>query len=431
MQYIQYPPKQDWTKLLERPSANNESVNEVVTDILQRVKTDGDKALVALTQQIENRTITSIELNKSNWDSTSDELSESLKTAIDQAIQNIRCFHESQVEPVKKIETMNGVFCWRKSLPLQRVGLYIPGGTAPLFSTLLMLAIPARIAVCKEIYVCTPADKNGKINPAVLYAAQQTGVTRIFTVGGAQAIAALAFGTETIPKVDKIFGPGNQYVTQAKQLVSAAGVAIDMPAGPSEVAVIADDFCVPEFVAADLLSQAEHGVDSQVILVSNSRSVIEKVQQAMKTQLGKLSRNEIAVAALQNSKAILVNSLEEGMELLNEYAPEHLIIACRDFELLADKVQNAGSVFLGNYAAESVGDYASGTNHTLPTNGFARAFSGVSVDSFLKKTTFQYLTRDGLKNIASIVIEMATAEGLDAHAKAIEVRVKQLGNEVN
>lgn len=431
MQYVQYPPKQDWTKLLERPSANNESVNEVVTAILQRVKKDGDKALVTLTQQIENRTITSIELNKSDWGSTVDELSESLKAAIDQAIQNIRCFHESQVEPVKKIETMNGVFCWRKSLPLQRVGLYIPGGTAPLFSTLLMLAIPARIAGCKEIYVCTPTDKNGKVNPAILYAAQQTGVARIFTVGGAQAIAALAFGTETIPKVDKIFGPGNQYVTQAKQLVSAAGVAIDMPAGPSELAVIADDYCVPEFIAADLLSQAEHGVDSQVILVSNSRSVIEKVQQALKTQLEKLSRNEIAVEALQNSKAVLVNNLEEGMELLNEYAPEHLIIACRDFELLADKVQNAGSVFLGNYAAESVGDYASGTNHTLPTNGFARAFSGVSVDSFLKKTTFQYLTCDGLKNIASIVTEMATAEGLDAHAKAIEVRVKQLGNEIN
>lgn len=431
MQYIQYPDRKDWKQLLKRPSADNKSVNETVTTILNRVKKAGDRALLALTQEIEGRSITAIELPKSEWKFPSSLLSDSLKSAIDQAIINIRCFHESQIAFEKKIETMQGVFCWRKSLPLQRVGLYIPGGTAPLFSTLLMLAIPAQIAGCKEVYVCTPPGKNGEVHPAILYAAQQTGVTKIFTVGGAQAIGALAYGTETVPAVDKIFGPGNQYVTQAKQHVSADGVAIDMPAGPSELAVIADSYCNPEFVAADLLSQAEHGNDSQVILVSDSRSVIEQVQKALNKQLARLSRKNTAVAALENSKAILVNRLEEGMDLLNEYAPEHLIIACRDHELLGEKVQNAGSVFLGNYAAESVGDYASGTNHTLPTNGFAKAFSGVSLDSFLKKTTFQYLTEAGLKNIAPIVTEMAMAEGLDAHASAIAVRVKQLENEIN
>ncbi|PZF73989.1 histidinol dehydrogenase [Taibaiella soli] len=431
MQYVQYPPKQYWERLLERPSANNEFVNTVVSDILQRVKDGGDQALISLTQEIEGRIVAAITLPGSDWRFASEQISSSLKAAIDQAIKNIRCFHSAQMEPVKKIETMTGVFCWRKSLPMKRVGLYIPGGTAPLFSTLLMLAIPAQIAGCKGIYVCTPTDKNGRVHPAILYAAQQTGVTEIFTIGGAQAIGALAFGTETIPKVDKIFGPGNQYVTQAKQLVSATGVAIDMPAGPSEVAIIADEFCNPDFVAADLLSQAEHGIDSQVVLVSDSQRVIEKIQQSLNVQLAKISRNEIAIAALENSKAILVNNLEEGMELLNAYAPEHLIIACRGYESLADKVQNAGSVFLGNYAAESVGDYASGTNHTLPTNGFAKAFSGVSVDSFLKKTTFQYLTETGLRNIAPIVTEMALAEGLDAHANAIQVRIKQLNDEIN
>jgi len=431
MQYIQYPDRNDWRQLLKRPSADNKSVDQTVAAILQRVKNEGDRALFAITQEVEERLLTAIELPKSEWECSSSRISDSLKAAVNQAIKNIRCFHESQADNVSKIETMQGVFCWRKSLPVQRVGLYIPGGTAPLFSTLLMLAIPAKIAGCNELYVCTPADKNGMVHPAILYAAQQTGVTKIFTVGGAQAIAALAYGTETIPPVDKIFGPGNQYVTRAKQQVNAEGVAIDMPAGPSELAVIADAYCVPEFVAADLLSQAEHGMDSQVILVSDSRTVIERVQQSLNVQLERLLRKDTAVAALENSKAILVNSLDEGMDLLNEYAPEHLIIACRHFETLADKVMNAGSVFLGNYAAESVGDYASGTNHTLPTGGFAKAFSGVSLDSFLKKTTFQYLTAAGLKNIAPIVKEMALAESLDAHANAIEIRLKQIENEIN
>jgi len=319
---------------------------------------------------------------------------------------------------------MPGITCWRKSVPIEKVGLYIPGGTAPLFSTLLMLAVPATIAGCKEIIVCTPPQRDGNVHPAILYAARQTGVRKIFKIGGAQAIAAMAFGTETIPKVYKIFGPGNQYITCAKMLVAAEGVAIDMPAGPSEVAILADETCDPEYVAADLLAQAEHGKDSQVILVSTDQTVIDETKHSLQRQLSQLPRREIVEAALTNSKAILLQTLFDALELINEYAPEHLIIACRDAEAMAENVRSAGSVFLGNYSPESVGDYASGTNHTLPTNGFAAAYSGVSLDSFFKKITFQQITKEGLRGIAETVQVMAEAEGLQAHANAVSIRLK-------
>ena len=325
---------------------------------------------------------------------------------------------------MKVIETTKGVICWRKSIGIEKVGLYIPGGTAPLFSTVLMLGIPAQLAGCKEIILCTPCDKNGKIDPVILFTAKLVGIKKIVKVGGAQAIAAMAFGTKTISKVDKIFGPGNQYVTCAKQLVNKEGTAIDMPAGPSEVAVLADETCIPEFVAADLLSQAEHGTDSQVVLVTNSKEVIENVNLELQKQLDVLPRKEIVKEALKNSKAILVNDPDEGMEILNEYAPEHLIIACGNEDEIAAKIVNAGSVFLGNYSCESAGDYASGTNHTLPTNGFAKAYSGVSLDSFVKKVTFQKLSKEGLKNIGRTIELMAGAEGLDAHKNAVTLRLK-------
>ncbi|MEO6548790.1 MAG: histidinol dehydrogenase, partial [Ferruginibacter sp.] len=353
-------------------------------------------------------------------------VSNDLKTAIQDAKNNIVKFHNAQAQPVEQIETTKGVLCWRKSVPIQKVGLYIPGGTAPLFSTLLMLGVPAVLAGCSEIVVCTPCDSNGTVNAAILYTAQLVGIKNIYKIGGVQAIAAMSYGTSTVPQVYKIFGPGNQYVTCAKLLANKDGVAIDMPAGPSEVAVYADDSCNPIFVAADLLSQAEHGIDSQVVLVANSCALVDAIKQEISRQLPQLSRNVIAGEALNNSRFIVIENEEDAFELLNEYAAEHLIIASDKAIALSEKVTNAGSIFLGHYSPESVGDYASGTNHTLPTNGYAKAYSGVSLDSFVKKITFQYLSKEGIKNIGGTVEVMAAAEGLDAHKNAVTVRLKDI-----
>jgi len=424
IEIIRYPEKKDRKRILQRPAFDSSELEAKVSPILKNVKQNGDKALKEYALTFDKVQLDYLEVSENEITAATDLVSEELKTAIKNAKSNIETFHISQKEEVKQIETTKGVLCWRKSVGIEKVGLYIPGGTAPLFSTVLMLGVPAQLAGCKEIILCTPCDKNGTINPAILFAAKLVGITKIFKVGGAQAIAAMAYGTEIIPQVYKIFGPGNQYVTCAKQLVNKEGVAIDMPAGPSEVAVIADETCVPEFVAADLLSQAEHGTDSQVILVSNNENVITKVNSELKKQLELLPRKEIATQALKNSKAILVKDLNEGINLLNEYASEHLIIACKNEEELASKVINAGSVFLGNYSCESAGDYASGTNHTLPTNGNAKAYSGVSLDSFVKKITFQKLSKEGINSIGRTIELMAEAEGLDAHKKAVSIRIK-------
>lgn len=422
MEVIEYPDQ--WADLLQRPVFDQKKLDVNVSNIIQQVKLNGDKALLELTQKFDKISIDNIEVSTKEIKEAENLVSKDLREAIDIAIKNISKFHESQKEEAKKIETSKGVFCWRKSVAIEKVGLYIPGGLAPLFSTVLMLGIPANIAGCKEVILCTPPDKNGKINPAILYAASKVGVTKIFKTGGAQAIAAMAFGTETIPAVYKIFGPGNQYVTAAKQLVNKEGIAIDMPAGPSEVLVIADETCNPEFVAADLLSQAEHGPDSQVILLSNNKKVVDEILIQVKLQLEKLPRREITAIALSKSKAIVLKNLNEAMDFSNQYAPEHLILAVKEYAVLSDKVINAGSVFLGNYSSESFGDYASGTNHTLPTNGFAKAYSGVSLDSFVKKITFQEVTKIGLKELGGTVEAMAAAEGLDAHKNAVTVRLK-------
>lgn len=424
MEVIRYPSNQDWAELLKRPSQDFATVKDVVQAILADVKQRGDAALIDYTKRFDKIELNHLFVDAEEW-KTAAGIDDDLKEAIQLAIKNVRTFHAAQQQPVEKIETMPGVVCWRRSVAIDKVGLYIPGGTAPLFSTLIMLGVPAVIAGCSEIILCTPPQKNGLVHPAVLYAAQQIGITKVYKVGGAQAIAAMAYGTESVNKVYKIFGPGNQYITCAKMLVNAEGIAIDMPAGPSEVAVLADETSEPAFIAADLLSQAEHGKDSQVVLVTNNAAVIEKTMQALAEQLNALPRQAIADEALQNSKAILVNHLDEGIELMNAYAPEHLIISCKDAETIAEKITNAGSVFLGNYSPESVGDYASGTNHTLPTNGFAKAYSGVSLDSFYKKITFQQLTKQGLQNIGRAVTTLAVAEGLQAHANAVNVRLNE------
>jgi histidinol dehydrogenase len=424
MEIIQYPEKNIWNDILKRPAFSVKELETNVSNILEDVKANGDAAIKKYALQFDKVNLSTITVSEEEIAQAIRSVSNELKNAIEMAKQNIETFHASQKEEIKTIETQKGVSCWRRSIGIEKVGLYIPGGSAPLFSTVLMLGVPAKLAGCKEIILCTPSDQNGKVNPAILYAANLVGVTKIFKIGGVQAIAAMAFGTETIPKVYKIFGPGNQFVTCAKQLINKEGVAIDMPAGPSEVAVIADKSCVPSFVAADLLSQAEHGADSQVILVSNDLSVIENVNNELDKQLKQLSRNTIAEKALKNSKAILVRTSEEGIEILNEYAPEHLIIACENEDVLADKVINAGSVFLGNYSCESAGDYASGTNHTLPTNGYAKAYSGVSLDSFVKKVTYQKLTKEGIQTIGRTIELMAEAEGLDAHKNAVSIRLK-------
>lgn len=425
MQFFKYPERSQWPELLQRPVLDTTALETSVGNILAAVKQEGDAAVRNYAQQFDKVTLDALEVSQAEFAKATAALDAALKKAILQAKHNIEVFHKAQQEHSKIIETMPGVQCWRKPVAIEKVGLYIPGGSAPLFSTILMLGIPAMIAGCREIVLCTPSNAAGEVHPAILFAAQEVGIERVFKIGGVQAIGAMAYGTESIPRVHKIFGPGNQYVTCAKQLVNKSGVAIDMPAGPSEVAVLADETCVPAFVAADLLSQAEHGPDSQVLLVTTAAEIIAEVQKEVDAQLAQLPRKDIAARALDNSRIILVKDTTEAMELLNAYAPEHLIVACKDDIAVADAVINAGSVFLGNYSPESAGDYASGTNHTLPTNGYATAYSGVSLDSFVKKITFQRLTPEGLQQIGATIETMAAAEGLDAHKNAVTVRLKQ------
>ncbi len=428
MQTFINPAKDKWSEIIQRPQIDNAALKDIVSKILLDVKENGDAALKEYSLKFDGMELRDIKVSGQEINEAKFLVNDELKTAIQTAKQNIEKFHASQKEEIKKIETSPGVFCWRKSVAIEKVGLYIPGGTAPLFSTLLMLAIPALLAGCSEITICTPADKTGKINSTILYVAHLLGLKNIFKIGGAQAIAAMAYGTETIPFVYKIFGPGNQYVTCAKQLVNAEGIAIDMPAGPSEVAVFADESCNPAFVASDLLSQDEHGNDSQVLLVATSKKIITDVQKEIDLQMNHLSRKEIINKSLQNSRFVVMENIFDAFNLLNEYAPEHLIIASGNAEELAGKVINAGSVFLGHYSPESVGDYASGTNHTLPTNGYAKAFSGVSLDSFVKKITFQNVTKKGLNTIGNAVEIMAAAEGLDAHKNAVSIRLNKNDN---
>ncbi len=423
MQIIKYPARETWNSLLTRPVFDSSNLFASVSQVLEDVRANGDKAVKKYTQQFDGVDMDAIEVTKTEIESAEKSVAPLLKQAIEMAKRNIWKFHSEQQPELKEIQTSPGVYCWQKAIAIEKVGLYIPGGTAPLFSTVLMLAIPAQIAECKEIILCSPPDKSGNIHPAVLYAAKVAGVHRIFKIGGTQAIAAMAYGTETVPKVYKIFGPGNQYVTAAKQLVSLKDVAIDMPAGPSEVEVLADETANPAFVASDLLSQAEHGVDSQSILITTSEELIEKVLEEINIQLAELPRKEFAKKALEHSKIILVKTLEEAVEMTNEYAPEHLIIATRYYKGVAENIVNAGSVFLGNYTPESAGDYASGTNHTLPTNGYAKAYSGVNLDSFLRKVTFQEITKEGLTNLSNAIILMAENEELQAHSNAVKIRL--------
>ena len=418
------PLKEQWKSILERPAFESKSLENIVTPILLDVKLNGDAAIKKYAAKFDGIELTELKVSEEEIMEAVALVDNELKVAIDLAKNNITKFHAAQKEVITQIETTTGVVCWRKSIAIQKIGLYIPGGSAPLFSTLLMLGIPAVLAGCSEIVVCTPADKNGKINPVILYVAQLIGLKNIYKTGGAQAIGAMAYGTETVPQVYKIFGPGNQYVTGAKQLVNKEGIAIDMPAGPSEVAVYADETANHGFVAADLLSQAEHGADSQVILVATTQEIVNKVQKEIDKQLAVLSRNDIAAKALQNARFIVMENIDTAFELLNQYAAEHLIISSNNAFVLAEKVINAGSVFLGHLSPESVGDYASGTNHTLPTNGYAKAYSGVSLDSFVKKVTFQQLSKEGIKNIGNAVELMAAAEGLDAHKNAVSIRLK-------
>jgi histidinol dehydrogenase len=420
------PAKNKWTEIIQRPQINNAALKNIVSEILLSVKQNGDEAIKKYSLQFDGVELNDLKVSDEEIKAALLVVDNELKNAIQLAKENIEKFHRSQKEEVKIIETSAGVMCWRRSVAIDKVGLYIPGGTAPLFSTLLMLGIPAVLADCREIIVCTPADKNGKVNPVILYVAHLLGLKNIYKIGGVQAIAAMAYGTESIPSVYKIFGPGNQYVTTAKQIISSEGIAIDMPAGPSEVAVYADESCNPTFVASDLLSQAEHGGDSQVLLVTASQKIVDNVKKEIDLQLKLLSRKEKIEKSLVNSRFVIMENINDAFDLLNEYAPEHLIIASDNAELLSEKVINAGSVFLGHYSPESAGDYASGTNHTLPTNGYAKAYSGVSLDSFVKKITFQKLSKEGLKNIGNAVEVMAVAEGLDAHKNAVLMRFKNL-----
>lgn len=424
MKIVKYPPVSEWPELLKRPVLNTFSLESTVRNVLGDVKKNGDSAIQRYTLEFDRVDLKGFLVSEAEFEEAEAAVSDELKAAIALAKSNIEKFHRSQKEVLNFVEIRPGIKCWRKSVAIEKVGLYVPGGTAPLFSTVLMLGVPAKIAGCKEIVLTSPPSRGGKLHPAILYTAQLTGITSVFKIGGVQAIAAMAYGTATVPQVSKIFGPGNQYVTCAKQLISKEGIAIDMPAGPSEVAILADESCNPEFVAADLLSQAEHGADSQVILVSDSKTVIDRVNAELQKQLPLLPRRDLAAQALINSKAILVNNKYEGINLLNEYAPEHLIIVCENSEALAEEIINAGSVFIGNYSCESAGDYASGTNHTLPTNGYAKAYSGVSLDSFVKKITYQQLTREGLQSIGPAIELMAEAEGLQAHKNAVTVRLR-------
>ncbi len=426
MKKILNPAVSQWEEILARPVMSLEDIEKRVIPIMDRVAEEGDAALKAFAATFDGIELDALEISEQEWDEAATLVGDDLKAAIQSAAANIEKFHAQQHHDEPVVETQPGVFCWRKSIGIEKVGLYIPGGTAPLFSTVLMLAIPARLAGCKEVILCSPPDKQGKIHPAILYAAKLTGVHRVFKSGGAQAIAAMTFGTVSVPRVYKIFGPGNQYVMAAKQLAMKFGVAIDMPAGPSEVAVIADKTANPAFIAADLLSQAEHGNDSQVILFTDDEDLLDQVEMAVEEQLAELSRANFASKALENSKLILVKDLDEAMAMSNVYAPEHLILQVENPESLAEQVTNAGSVFLGHLTPESAGDYASGTNHTLPTNGYARAYSGVSLDTFVKKVTFQKISSEGLKNIGGVIEKMAAAEELDAHKNAVTLRLNSL-----
>jgi histidinol dehydrogenase len=428
MKIIQYPDRSKWNSLCERPSLDRPGLEDAVAIILHKVKSSGDMALFEFSEKYDGVSLKYLRVSASEISESADNVPDALREAIDVAKANIEKFHQPQLIKEQVIETTKGVKCWRKNVPIGRVGLYIPGGTAPLFSTVLMLAVPAKIAGCREIILCSPPDKKGAVNPLILYAAHIAGVTDIFRIGGAQAIAAMAYGTETVPKVDKIFGPGNQFVTKAKEMVQLDGTPIDIPAGPSEVLVIADKNADPSFVASDLLSQAEHGTDSQVVLLTDTSGLINAVKIETVRQVMLLPRKEIALKALENSSFILLESLPECIKFSNIYAPEHLIISTSDPLLLAEQVTNAGSVFLGKYSCESAGDYASGTNHTLPTCGYARNFSGVSSESFVKKITFQEISPEGLKNLGPVVEKMAEAELLYGHKNAVTLRLKSLGN---
>ena len=426
MNIIKYPNRSEWTSLLERPHRDASELRETVQTVLDQIRQYGDSAVKAFEEKFDKVRLDSLAVSEAEMAEAEGLVADDLKEALKLAHANIEKFHAAQKFEGEKVETAPGVVCWQKSAAIEKVGLYIPGGTARLFSTVLMLATPAKIAGCKEIVLCTPPNREGKVNPAILMAAKIAGVNRIFKAGGVQAIGAMAYGTESVPKVSKIFGPGNQFVMAAKQQVSLHEVAIDMPAGPSEVAVVADDTANPVFVAADLLSQAEHGVDSQVILITNSEALAERVNEEVDRQLALLPRKEIAEKSLEYSKLIIVKDMDEVLEMTNEYAPEHLILAIKDYTSFADRVVNAGSVFLGNYSCESAGDYASGTNHTLPTSGYAKAYSGVNLDSFCRKITFQELTAEGIRSIGPAVERMAAAEQLDAHKNAMTVRLQSL-----
>lgn len=424
MQILKFPKRSEWSDILKRPVFDTSSLNQTVSEILNDIKIRGDKAVFEYEAKFDHVNLDALQVSTKEIEDSENLVSDELKDAIKKAKDNIVKFHESQQIEVKKIETTKGVFCWQKPVGIEKVGLYIPGGSAPLFSTVLMLALPAKIAGCKEIILCTPPNKEGLVNPAILFAAKVSGVDKIYKIGGVQAIGAMAYGTETVPKVYKIFGPGNQYVTAAKQLVSLKDVAIDMPAGPSEVQVIADETANTSFIAADLLSQAEHGADSQVILATTSEKVINEVVKEINKQVELLPRNEIANKALNNSKLILLKDEQEIIDLTNEYAPEHLIIETKDYMNIANQVINAGSVFLGHYTPESAGDYASGTNHTLPTNGYAKAYSGVNLDSFIRKITFQEISKEGIQNLGTTIEIMAENEELHAHKNAVTLRLK-------
>ncbi len=423
-----YPDKSAWPEIIQRPTFDNSQLRDLVSGLLQQIKEGGDKVLKELEAKFDHCELTDLKVSDAELQEAAANIDKTLAAAIEQAAKNISKFHESQRGSYQKVETQPGVTCWQKAIAIDRVGLYIPGGTAPLFSTVLMLAIPARIAGCGKIVLCTPPNAQGKVNPAILYAAKVAGVTEVYKVGGVQAIGAMAYGSESVPKVYKIFGPGNQFVQMAKQLVSLRDVAIDMPAGPSEVAVVADAKANLEYVASDFLSQAEHGADSQAILFTDSEEVAKNFDAVMTRQLEKLSRQELTRKSLEHSKVVVLKDQDELMDIVNEYAPEHLILNTENFEELAEKVRNAGSVFMGPYSPESAGDYASGTNHTLPTNGYAKAYNGVNLDSYMRKVTFQHLTQDGLRAIGPIIEVMAQNEQLDAHKNAVTVRLSTMNN---
>lgn len=426
MQRFINPTRATWKNLSSRPRYELSFLESSVRNILARVKQSGDGALLELTKQYDKVALDTVVVSEKELTTQAALVSPALQEAIQQAAKNITAFHVIQKREVTMVETMPGVTCWRKGVPIQKVGIYIPGGTAPLFSTVLMLAIPAKLAGCEEIILCTPPDASGKIHPAICFAATITGITKVFKVGGAQAIAAMTYGTESIPAVYKIFGPGNQFVTKAKQMVREDGVAIDMPAGPSEVLVMADEEANPEFVAADLLSQAEHGEDSQVMLVTTQEDVADRIAEAVKRQVEKLPRQKIAEVALSNSRNVIFTNQRDAIDFINTYAPEHLILNTTNARQLADQIYNAGSVFIGNYTPEAAGDYASGTNHTLPTNGYATAYAGVSLESFMKYITFQELTKEGLQNLGPVVEKMAEAEMLIGHKEAISIRLNEI-----